>query len=181
MRHHPNRALSQERMEARRLRSVPYFKKQWSERRIAEKLGVSGPTVHEWKERWEKNGRAGLRAGHYGRASRLSPKQERQVQRNILNGAAAHGFQGDFWTLKRLTIAVQRWTGTTYEDRSIWHAMHRLGFSCQRPVRKAVERDEGAIRTWMLETWPKVKKGASKQGQYSAFSTSQGSPTAHTS
>jgi transposase len=160
MNHHPNRALSQEAMEARRLKAAPYFKKKWSERRIAVKLGVSGPSVHEWKVAWKKMGTRGLRAGHYGRVSKLSPAQETQVQKKILKGAEAAGFSGDFWTLKRLTKAVKRWTRKEYEDRSIWHLLKRLGFSCQKPVRRAVERDELAIQTWVADTWPKVKRGA---------------------
>lgn len=159
--HHPNRALSQKEMEARRLRAVPYFKSNWSERRIGEKLGVSGPTVHDWKVMWKKKGSKGLRAGRYGRVSRLSPKDERLIRKHILEGALSHGFSGDFWTLKRLTIGVKRWTNTTYEDRSVWHVVKRLGFSCQKPVKRARERDEKAVATWCAETWPKVKKGAS--------------------
>lgn len=159
--HHPNRALSQKEMEARRLRAVPFFKKGWTERAIAEKLGVKGPTVHEWKVAWKEKGINGLRAGRYGRVSRLSAKQARTVRRNILKGANEFGFSGDFWTLKRLTIGVKRWTGITYEDRSIWHVLNRLGFSCQKPIKRARERDEEAIRTWVTKTWPEVKKGAS--------------------
>jgi len=158
---HPNRALSQAEMEARRLRAVPLFKKAWSERSIAKMLGVAGPTVHEWKVAWKKRGIEGLRAGRYGRASRLTGKSERLIRRNILKGAGAHGFSGDFWTLKRLTIATKRWSGVAYEDRSIWHVLHRLGFSCQKPVKRARERDEKAIATWLTTTWSTVKKRAS--------------------
>lgn len=160
MNHHPNRALSQEDMEKRRLKAVPYFKQKWSERRIAEKLGVSGPSVHDWKVAWKEDGRDGLKAGHYGRVSRLTPKKEALVRKNILKGADEQGFSGDFWTLKRLTIGIKRWTGVAYEDRSVWHVLKRLGFSCQKPIKRARERDEEAIQTWLSTTWPKVKKGA---------------------
>ena len=160
MNHHLNRALSQEAMEARRMKAIPYFKKKWPERRIATKLGVSGPSVHDWKVAWKQEGVAGLRAGHYGRSSKLSSAKERLVQKKILAGAEAAGFSGDFWTLERLTLAVKRWTRTDYKDRSLWHVLKRLGFSCQRPARTAVERDEQAIQTWVSDTWPKVKRGA---------------------
>ena len=160
--HHPNRALSQKEMEARRLKAVPYFKQKWSERRIAEKLGVSGPSVHAWKVAWKKNGLHGLNAGHYGRISKLTSKKESLIRRNILKGAGAQGFSGDFWTLKRLTIGIKRWTGIAYEDRSVWHVLKRLGFSCQKPVKRARERNEEAIKTWLSTTWPEVKKGASQ-------------------
>lgn len=160
--HHPNRALSQKEMEARRLKAVPYFKKEWSERHIAKNLGVSGPSIHEWKIAWKERGVEGLKAGHYGRSSCLSKEKERIVKRNILKGAEAHGFSGDYWTLRRVTKAIEKWTRVTYEDRSVWHLLKRLGFSCQKPVRRAVERDEEAIRTWTQEIWPQIKKGASK-------------------
>lgn len=160
--HHPNRALSQEEMEERRLKSVPYFKKEWSERRIGAELGVSGPTVHEWKVLWKKKGISGLKSGVYGRVSRLSIKKEKIVRKNILQGAGAHGFSGDFWTLKRLTKSVKSWTGIKYEDRSIWHVLKRLGFSCQKPIKRARERDEKIIKTWQIETWPEIKKRALK-------------------
>ncbi|MBI5221000.1 MAG: winged helix-turn-helix domain-containing protein [Candidatus Liptonbacteria bacterium] len=159
--HHPNRALSQEEMEARRLRAVPYFKQEWSERRIAGKLGVSGPSVHDWKVAYLSGGIETLRAGRYGPKPKFGKDAESVVRRNILTGAEAHGFSGNFWTLKRLTLAMKRWTGIAYEDRSIWHVLRRLGFSCQKPIRRAKERDEEAIRTWLAETWPQVKKGAS--------------------
>lgn len=158
--HHPNRALSQREMEARRLKAVPYFKNDWSERLIAKKLGVSGPSVHEWKVAWKEKGTAGLKAGKYGRLSRLSKEKERVVKRNILKGAETHGFSGDYWTLRRVTKAIQTWTHVAYEDRSVWHLLKRLGFSCQKPVRRAVERDEEAIRTWTKEIWPQIKKRA---------------------
>lgn len=160
--HHPNRALSQQEMEARRLTAVPYFKRKWPERRIAEKLGVSAPSVHAWKVAWEKHGPHGLTAGRYGRVSKLTPKKEALIRENILKGAGAQGFSGDFWTLKRLTIGIKRWTGIAYEDRSVWHVLKRLGFSCQKPVKRARERDEEAIRTWLSSSWPKVKKGGSQ-------------------
>ena len=158
--HHPNRALSQKEMEARRLRAVPYFKKTWPERRIAQKLGVSPIAVHQWKVAWKQKGRRGLKARRYGSVSKLSTKKEASVRAKIKKGAEAAGFSGDFWTLNRLTNAIRTWTGISYQDRSVWHLMRRLGFSCQKPAKRAVERDEKAINTWLTDIWPKVKKGA---------------------
>lgn len=160
--HHPNRALSQKEMEARRLRAVPYFKNGWPERRIGLKLGVSSIAVHQWKVAWKQKGRNGLKAGCYGPVSKLSPKKEKVVCLKILKGAEAHGFSGDFWTLNRLTSAIRKWTDVTYQDRSVWHVLKRLGFSCQKPVKRVVERDEKAIKTWLSTTWQEVKKGALK-------------------
>ena len=158
--HHPNRALSQQELQARRLRAVPYFKKGWSLRRIAQKLCVSPIAVHQWKVVWKHKGSRGLVAGRYGPPPKLTATEERKVSAQIQKGAAIHGFSGDFWTLGRLTSAVRTWTGVAYHDRSLWHVLKRLGFSCQKPVKRAVERDEKAIATWLSAEWPRVKKGA---------------------
>ena len=147
-------------MEARRLQAVPYFRKGWSLRRIAQKFGVSPIAVHQWKVAWKRKGSAGLKAGRYGSVSKLSPKKEKVVQRRLLKGAEVNGFSGDFWTLSRMTKAIATWTGVTYRDRSVWHLMRRLGFSCQKPAKRAAERDEKAIKTWVTDIWPQVKKGA---------------------
>lgn len=160
--HHPNRALSQKEMETRRLRATPYFKRGWSERAVAKKLGVSPPAVHYWKVAWQGDKKNGLKAGKYGPSFKLVPEKEAMVKKKILRGAGEYGFSGDFWTLGRITEAVASWTGVRYEDRSVWHVLKRLGFSCQKPVRRAVERDENAIRNWISKDWPEIKKGASE-------------------
>jgi len=160
--HHPNRALSQEAMVARRLRAVPYFKRHWPERNIAKKLGVSNMAIHQWKTAWKEKGVNGLKAGRYGPSSKLSPLKEKAVRQKILQGAETHGFSGDYWTLNRVPNAVKSWTGVLYQDRSVWHVLKRLGFSCQKPVKRAVERDERAIRIWRQKTWREIKKGAWK-------------------
>lgn len=158
--HHPNRALSQKELETRRVKAVPYFRLGSSERHIARKFGVSSIAVHQWKVAWKKKGVLGLKAGHYGHPSKLPLPKEKMVKKKILEGAEAHGFSGDFWTLSRITSAMQKWTGVGYRDRSVWHVLKRLGFSCQKPVKRAVERDEKAIQTWTGEIWPQIKKRA---------------------
>ena len=160
--HHPNRALSQKDMETRRLKAVPYFRNSSSERHIAKRLGVSSIAVHQWKIIWKKKGARGLKAGRYGHPSKLPARKEQEIRKKLLQGAEAYGFPGNYWTLSRVTSAVRTWTKVTYEDRSVWHLLRRLGFSCQKPVRKAVERDETAIRTWTNNLWPQIKKGALK-------------------
>ena len=149
-------------MEARRLQAAPYFKKQWSERVIGRMCGVSSVAIHQWKVAWKAKGLNGLRAGYYGPPSKLPPHKEKTVRKKILEGAEIHGFSGDFWTLNRITEAVKSWTGVLYQDRSVWHLLRRLGFSCQKPLKRAVERDEEAIRTWKQKTWLLIKKGGSE-------------------
>lgn len=157
--HHPSRALSQDELEERRLGAVKYFKAR-SNYWIGKKLGVSREAVGQWKRKWETDGTAGLNQGKYGRVSKLTKKQEQDIQKDILQGAEKFGYSGNFWTLSRITNYIKKKTGIIYKDRSVWHTLERFGFSCQVPERRARERDEKAITTWMTTTWPVIKKRA---------------------
>ena len=157
--HHPNRALSQDELEARRFSTVPYFKRGKSQYWIADKLGVSREAIGQWYRIWKAKGLAGLKKGHYGRVSKLTQKQEKIMQKDILKGAQKCGYSGDFWTLERITDYIKKKMGVQYGERSIWHTMERFGFSCQVPERRARERNEKAISTWVIQTWPQIKKG----------------------
>ncbi|MFB7867909.1 winged helix-turn-helix domain-containing protein [Streptomyces sp. NPDC056069] len=64
-------------------------------------------------------------------------------------GAQAHGFEADLWTLERVGLVVERVTGVALSRVSVWRLLTgRLGWSLQRPERRAVERDESEIAHW---------------------------------
>ncbi|WP_373465453.1 winged helix-turn-helix domain-containing protein [Streptomyces sp. V1I6] len=72
----------------------------------------------------------------------------------------AHGFEADLWTLERVGAVVTRATGVVLSRASVWRLLTgRLGWSLQRPERRAVERDESEIARWIAHEWPRIKKG----------------------
>lgn len=74
-------------------------------------------------------------------------------------GPAAHGWAEDQrWTLQRVAALIGDLFGVQYSPRGVSKLLHRLGWSVQVPARRAVERDEDAIATWVKQTWPAVKK-----------------------
>ena len=170
--HHPSRAMSQDELEKRRLKAAGYFKSGKANGWICKRLGVCHGTVTEWHGKWKTGGTDALLMGKYGRISKLSPEEEKKIQEDILKGAKECGYDTDYWTLRRLTDYIKKETRISYKDRSVWHTLERFGFSCQKPERRARERDEKAITTWIKTTWPATKKGVSKTRPYLAFSTS---------
>jgi hypothetical protein len=76
-------------------------------------------------------------------------------------GAQAHGFEAGLWTLERVGAVVTRTTGAVLSRALVWRLLTgRLGWSLQRPERRAVERDESEIARWIAHEWPPIKKGA---------------------
>ena len=103
----PSATLSPKAARQRRLRAARLFAQGLSQAEVARQLGVSRQAASRWHARWRQGGRAGLAGpGRWGRPSRLSDRDWRRVERALLQGAQAHGFDNDLWTLPRIARLV---------------------------------------------------------------------------
>ncbi len=97
-------------MEAARL-----FARHVSQHEVARQLGVSVTAAHRWFHAWQTQGRPGLKAaGRAGRKPRLDRAALSRVERALLQGAPAHGFATDLWTLPRIATLTKRLTGVQF-------------------------------------------------------------------
>jgi transposase len=159
----PRRPAAQqdrERLEARRLRAAELFTAGVHQAEVARQLGVSAQAVSVWHARWQTGGTDGLRTkGPSGPAPRLSDQQLAEVEQALLAGATANGFTGELWTLERIAAVIERLTGIRHHPAHVWAVLrHRLGWTVQRPKRRAAERDQDAIDQWVKTDWPRIKQ-----------------------
>src|SRR5438045_1761510 len=76
----------------------------------------------------------------------------------LRRGPLAHGFAGDQrWTLGRIKALIGKLFHVGYTVEGVGKLMRRHGWSCQVPVRQAMERDEAAVAVWKAEVWPQLK------------------------
>jgi hypothetical protein len=102
----------------------------------------------------------------------------RAVDRALGKGPRTHGFPTDLWTLARVAAVIEAETGVAYHPGHVWKILRdQLGWSRQRPARRAVERDDDAIATWVAEDWPRIKRGPAGGGRGSSSRTSRASPS----
>jgi transposase len=157
----PRRPAAQrerDRLEVRRLRAAELFAAGVHPAEVARQLEVSAQAVSVWHARWQTGGTDALRSrGPSGPTPRLSDAQLATVEQALLEGPTAHGFTGELWTLDRIAIVIERLTGVRYHLAWVWAVLHhRLGWSAQRLVRRAAERDQAAIDRWVKERWPRI-------------------------
>jgi transposase len=147
-------------MEERRMRAADLFRKGVIPAEVARQLSVSHQVVSDWRKVWRQGGRAALRGkGHAGRRRKLSPAQLRKVEKALKKGAEANGYTGDLWTLPRAAEVIKQVTGVSYHPGYVWYLLRKqLGWTWQRPSRRASERDDEAIEQWVKERWPQLKK-----------------------
>jgi len=146
-------------MEKRRLRAAKLFDKGYSSSEVARRLGVVRQVSHRWKQAWEAGGSTALTSkGKAGRKPQIDAKACQQITAALVAGPGSQGHRTELWTLPRVRVLIHKLTGVLYHEGHVWRVLGSLGFSCQRPERRAIERDEKAIKTWKRKTWPSLKK-----------------------
>ena len=150
---------SAEELTSRHQRAVALARKGLSSQTIAVQLGVSTRSVDRWKEAYRKGGSEALEAKPVpGRPHKLTVQQRKGLIKRLLSGARAQGFSTDLWTCPRIAQLIKTCYGVCYHIDYIPTLMKSLGFSCQKPERRASERDEKVIAAWVRKDWPRIKK-----------------------
>jgi transposase len=136
------------------------LKRNMAQADVARELGVSRQAVSVWaRQLAEVSGAVGkLKAKTLGRPRRLDVEQREMLSRMLVAGALQAGFPTELWTVKRVRAVVAREFGVEYSQTGCWELLRKLGFSPQRPEKRATQRNEEAILAWKRKTWPGLKK-----------------------
>ena len=127
-------------------------------------LGVSPGSISKWKMLYDRHGLQALKAKpHPGPTPKLTGRQCDKLSGLLLQGPQKHGYANALWTLPRVAEVIRRHFGVKYDQSGVWHVLHRMGWSCRKPERRARERNEQAIAAWRKNDWPRIKKSPKKR------------------
>jgi len=153
---------SPQELERRRRRAMALLEEGYSQAEVARRVGCHPSSVLRWRRAKERAGPDGLKSKPVpGRPPKLSGQQKQRLLEYLLEGAMEHGYRTDLWTTKRMANLIERKFGVTYHRDHVGRLLHSLGWSNQKPKRRALQRDEALIEQWKREQWPRIKKGLS--------------------
>jgi transposase len=160
-------------LEKRRLRACSLLEKGLSQAEVARRTGATRQSVMRWQRALTAGGKAALKAaGRAGRKPKLTPDQDAQLAAILTAGPEAAGFPTPLWTLDRVAKVIRKEFGVRCHPTTALRLLRsRLGWSCQKPVGRALERDEVAIKQWKRRTWPALKKKPQPKAVPSSLST----------
>jgi transposase len=134
--------------------------------------GVHRQSVSRWAEQLKPRWCTGFEEGRARRAqSARRPEDLRRIERGTEARAASVGLRNQ--SVDRVARGALDRAGMRGEvhPSQAWRILRQLGWSCQRPVGRALERDEDKIRRWKQQRWPEIKKKPKKKGAPSSSST----------
>ena len=160
-----------ESLELRRFQAADLLRQGIHQAEVARRVGVHRHSVSRWAEELKRGGKRALRkAGRAGRKPRLRPRDLRHIEKRLKRGPEALGYETSLWTSWRVAHLIEHECRVKYHPSQAWRILRQLGWSCQRPVGRALERDEGKIRQWKQKRWPEIKKKPKKKGERSSSS-----------
>jgi transposase len=131
---------------------------------VVRSLGLGDKTIYPWLKIAREQGIEGLAPkARTGRHRKLSPLEEQEVRRWVIGGdPRQYGFDFGLWTRQIVSDLIHDRFGIELSVTSVGELLHRLGLTPQKPLRRAYERDEEAVKHWVKEVYPRVRRYAKK-------------------
>ena len=128
-------------------------------------LGYSRQAIHNWVNTYEVGGKTALRATKaLGATAKLTEKQTAWLTKTLStkNPAQLH-FPFALWTREIVRELIKRHFNVAMAITSVGNLLRRLGFSVQRPLMRAYERNPEAVKRWLKVEYPEVRAQAKKE------------------
>ncbi len=150
---------SAELIEARRWQALRLLDEGYTLAEVGRMTDCAASSVMRWRDARTQGGSQALKVRPTpGRPPALSTAQRERIIKRLMKGAMANGFSTELWTTRRVATVIDRCCKVHYHRSHVARLLHDFGFSCQKPERRALERDEARIAQWKRKDWPRVKK-----------------------
>ena len=152
-------------LERRRRRAVGLLQQGLRLREVACRGPASVSSVSQWRTAGQQGGDPALapKPGPGGPRKVTDPPCTQWLQL-LLQGATASGFPNELWTLKRIAAVMQVAFGVRYHPSHVWKRLRCLGWSCQVPDPRPIQRDEPAMAHGRRAKGPAIKKSPTTWG-----------------
>jgi transposase len=146
-------------LEQRRFRALSLLKEGLLPGEISKRIGVDRRSVRRWKAEYRKRGQSALKATPVpGRPSKLSANDKKRLEKILFKGAKRCGYPTDLWTCPRIVQVISKTFHLNYHPDHLGRMLHIMGWSPQKPERRAKERNERDIARWIKTDWQDIKK-----------------------
>lgn len=151
-----------------RKRALALVKQGEKKKDVANIFGVTANTITNWIKRYEAQGSKGLVGAKRGVKSEnkklLTLSQEKQIQNMIVDKMPDQlKLPFSLWTRKAVKELIERELGIVIAITTTGDYLRSWGFSPQKPKKKAYEQNPKAVKKWLEEDYPKIKKKAKSE------------------
>jgi len=159
------RRLDHATLEAMRERAVRSVQDGENPEVVADVLGINRSTIYSWLAQYRRGGWGALKAKPlFGRPPKLDGKKLKWIfdtvtQKNPLQLK----FSFALWTREIVATLIKDKFKISLSLVSVGRLLAQLGITCQRPLHRALERDEALVQQWLKQEFPRIKALAQRE------------------
>jgi len=170
------RKIGPKAMEEIRIRAVQRVQAGESPEKVVKTLGFARACIYNWLARYRAGGWHALREGHRtGRPKKLTGSQIKWVYKTIRDkNPQQMKFDFALWTRSMIANLIKRQFGVKLSLTSVGRLLRQLGFTCQKPLYRAHQRDSELVKQWKEQIFPQIQKRAKKEGAVIYFQDESG-------
>jgi transposase len=163
------RQLSDDILEALRIRALHGCELGFTEADVADLLGVSRETVSRWWSAYCSKGLDGVPGDRTGRpvgsGRTLSDQQSEHIQQLIDNNSPEKlGVACPLWSRRAVRDLIRKEFGIRMPIRTVGEYLKRWGYTAKKPRRHARDQSPVEVRRWLKKTYPKLAQKAREEG-----------------
>lgn len=166
MRKDDARKLDLSTLEAVRIRAIQRVQDGESPELVARIFGVGRTAIYRWLADYRRGGWGSLKAKPlFGRPPKLDAKKLQWIYDTVTQKNPMQlKFTFALWTREMIAKIVFDKFGVRLAANSVGRLLAQLGITAQKPLHRAMERDEALVQKWLKEQYPKIRKMAQEQG-----------------
>ena len=162
------RTIPPEQLFERRKQAVALFKKGMTRREIGKIVGVRRDVVGQWISKWQNGGLQALRVGKAGKPKgsgvTLDLVQQKSIQKGLIEKTPDQlKMNFALWTRHAVQQFIKQDFGVEVPIRTVGDYLKRWGFTPQKPIKRAYERNDRKIRAWLEEEYPAIEAKAHRE------------------
>jgi transposase len=158
-----------EELERRRKQAVQAVADGQPRSTVARVLGVHYKTVARWVRAARQPGGVDAQP-QTGPTPGLTDADLHRLERLLAKGAKAHGWHNELWTAARVARLIERHFSIAYHPEHVRKVLkQRLGWTSQKPRRRARERDDKEVARWIGDEFPRIIREAFRRQAYLVF------------
>jgi len=165
MRKDDARKLDHKTLEELRFRAIRRVQSGESPEVVGKTLGINRTTIYDWLSKYRSGGWDALRSKPTpGAKPKIDGKQMNWIFDTVTQkNPQQMKFEFALWTREMIQKLIKDKFEIKLSLKAVGRVLGQLGLTCQKPLYKAIQKDESLVKKWLKKIYPWIKSRAGKE------------------